>query len=218
MKQDGVGPFRKYVAEFLGSFFFLLALAMLTPLGADSWAAWGLGGLLAGLTYIFAHISGAHFNPAITVAVYLRGKMHTGDALPYIVAQFLGATLAVLLAGFFLAATGHSHMETMDLPAVPALVGELLGSLLLVYAYINLFHTKRTAGNTVYGLAIGLIYLGCRAAFGPVSVGAFNPAAGLGLTMAEIVSWSSIWVYGVANFAGGILAAFLAQYINGPEG
>lgn len=206
------------MAEFLGAFFFLLAVAMLTPLGTDGWTAWALGGLLAGLTYVFAHISGAHLNPAITVAVYLRGKMHKGDVLPYIVSQFLGATLAVLLAGFFLAASGHVHLETRELAAIPALVAELLGSLLLVYAYINLFHTKRTAGNTVYGLVLGLVYLGCRAAFGSVSVGAFNPAAGLGLTMAEIVSWSSIWIYGVANFAGGILAAFLAQYINGPEG
>ncbi len=218
MKQDGVGPFRKYVAEFLGSFFLLTALGMLPPAVVGGWAPLGIGLTLTALTYVFAHISGSHFNPAVTVGVYLRGKMHSGDVLPYIVAQFLGSTLAILLVGFFEHAIGQPVPETKTLLIVPALVTELLGALLLVYAYINMFHTKRTAGNSYYGLVVGLAYAASLMMFGPVSVGAFNPAVALGLTMAEVVSWSSIWIFALGNFAGGILAAFLAQYLNGPEG
>lgn len=218
MKQDGVGPFRRYSAEFLGTFFLVIAVEMALAEGHGAAASLGIGVLLVALTYVFAHISGAHFNPAITIAVYLRGKMHTGDVLPYVLAQFLGSTLATLLAGFFLQALAHPPLPATEVPVVPALLAECFGALLLVIAYINMFLTYRTAGNTFFGLVMGLTYAGCLAMFVPISAGAFNPAVALGLVMAEFVSWSSIWIFALANFLGGVLAAFLAQYINGPEG
>src|SRR5690606_26510152 len=106
MKQEAIGPFRKYVAEFIGTFFLVMAVGITMAQGIGGWAPLGIGVMLVSLTYMFAHVSGSHFNPAISIAVYLRGKLHSGDVLPYIIAQLLGSTLAMLLVGFCLSSAG----------------------------------------------------------------------------------------------------------------
>lgn len=216
-KQDQAGAFRKYVVEFIGSFFLVMTICMAEAGGLGHFAAWATGCMLAGMFYSGFHISGAHFNPAISIASYLRGKLVSGDVLPYIVSQCLGGTLAAMLSGFMLLSMGTAEATPKELGIIPALIAELLGTLVMVYVYLNLTTAKKTTGHPIGGLAIALTYTALIYTFGAVSGGAFNPAVALGLTMANITPWESIWIFAVANFGGGALAAFLSQYVNGPE-
>ena len=216
-KQDNAGAFRKYVVEFMGSFFLVMTICMADAGGLGQFAPWAAGSMLAAMFYAGFHISGAHFNPAISVASYLRGKLGSGDVLPYIVSQCLGGTLAAMLSGFLLLSIGTHEATPKELGIIPSLIAELLGTLVIVYVYLNLTTVKKTSGNSFGGLAIALTYTALLYTFGAVSGGAFNPAVALGLTMANITPWESIWIFAVANFGGGALAAFLSQYVNGPE-
>jgi len=80
----------KYVIEFIGTFFLVLTIAL--AVGWDSTiAALAIGSMLMAMVYMGGHISGAHYNPAVTVAVAIRGKCPKSDVVPYIAAQLLGA-------------------------------------------------------------------------------------------------------------------------------
>lgn len=217
-KLDNSGAFRKYVVEFVGTFFLMISFVMAVSGGLGQFAPIAIGSMLTVMVYAGGYISGAHYNPAISLAVYLRGKLNGGDLLPYMVAQFLGATLAVMLAGFLLESMGIPEAAPKDLDVFPALIAEVIGTIALVYVFLNVATSIRTSGNSYFGLAIGFTFLACLYAFGGVSGGAFNPAVALGITMADFTSWASIWIFLIANFVGGALAAFLFQYVNGPEG
>ena len=216
-KQDNTGAFKKYVVEFVGTFFLVMTICMTAVGGLGHFAPLASGLMLVVIMYSGFHISGGHFNPAVSVAVYLRGKLNAGDVLPYIVGQFLGGTLAAMLAGFLLTSIGIPEVSPKELDIAPALIAELLGTILFVYVFLNLTTIKKTAGNTFYGLALGSTLAALMYSFGAISFGAFNPAIALSLTMGYLTSWGSIWIFLVANFVGGILAAFLSQYVNGPE-
>jgi aquaporin Z len=216
-QSDKSGDFRKYVVEFIGTFFLVMCICMTESGGLGAFSPIAIGLTLVMLVYSGGYISGAHFNPAVSLASYLRGRLHAGDLLPYMVGQFLGATLAAMLSGFLLATNNVEPPVTKELGIVPALIAELLGTIIYVYVYLNMLTTRKTSGNSFFGLAIGLAYLAAIYTFQNVSEGAFNPAVALGITMANLTSWSSIWIFLVANFAGGVLAAFLSQYVNGPE-
>jgi len=214
---DNTGAFRKYVVEFTGTFFLLLAITMAVSGGLGQFALIAIGTMLMVMVFAGGHISGAHYNPAVSVAVYLRGKLKAGDLLPYIIAQCLGGMSAVMVSGFLLESMGIPDPAPKELDIVPSLIAEVLGTLALVYVILNVATAARTTGNSFYGLAIGFTVLTLAYLFGNISGGAFNPAVALGITMAGYTSWASIWVFLVANFTGGALGAFLFQYVNGPE-
>lgn len=214
---DNSGAFRKYVVEFVGTFFLLVAITMAVSGGLGNFAPLAIGTMLMAMVFAGGHISGAHYNPAVSVAVYLRGKLNAGDVLPYMVAQFLGGTLAVMLSGFLLGSMGVPEPAPKELDIVPSLIAELIGTIALVYVILNVATSSKTSGNSYYGLAIGFTVIACAYAFGGISGAAFNPAVALGITMAGYTSWASIWIFIVANFVGGALAAFLFQYVNGPD-
>jgi aquaporin Z len=216
-KQDNPGAFRKYVVEFLGTFFLVMTICVAAAGGMGHFAPLACGAMLMVVIYSGYHISGGHFNPAVSLAAYLRGNLHSGDVLPYIVGQFLGGTLAAMLAGFLITSMGIEEVPTRDLEIVPSLIAEILGTLLFVYVFLNLTATKKTMGNSFYGITLGFTFMACMYTFGAISVGAFNPAIALGITMANLTSWSSIWIFLLANFGGGVLAVFLSQYVNGPD-
>jgi aquaporin Z len=216
-KQDNSGAFRKYVVEFFGTFFLVMVICMMSGSGNDPFSAMAAGVMLVAMTYAGFALSGAHFNPAVSVAIYLRGKLNSGDLLPYIVSQFLGGILAAMLAGFLLTSESVDAIAPKELEIVPALIAEFLGTLLFVFVFLNLSSAKKTSGNSYYGLAIGFTFMAGLFTFGSISGGAFNPAIALGITMANLTSWETIWIFPLANFVGGVLAAFLSQYVNGPE-
>src|SRR5256885_16292993 len=204
----------KYIAEFIGTFFLVLTIGC-TGIGASSGviAPLAIGAALMVMVFAGGHISGAHYNPAVTLGVLIRGRLNVADVLPYIVAQ-LAAAAAAALAGKFLRV---GIDVTPIAPKIgPALLAEFLFTFALVYVVLNAATAEGTSGNSFYGLAIWMTVMTCAFPVGGISGGAVNPAVALGISILGISTWDNLWIYLVANFAAGVIAAVVFQMINPP--
>lgn len=209
---------KKYLVEFIGTFFLVMTVGMtvIEP-GAGSMAPLAIGAALMVMVYAGGHVSGGHYNPAVTLAVWLRGRCPTSDVVPYWVSQILGGLLASL------AVLSFKHNPTvypMDMSQHSgqflALLAEFIGTFALAYVVLNVATSKATAGNSFYGLAIGFTVMVMAYGLGSISAGAFNPAVATGITVMHIVKAADCWVYLIGNFAGAALAAVVFKFIN-PE-
>ncbi len=160
-------------------------------------------------------MSGAHYNPAVTLAVFLRGKCDAKDVVPYMVAQVLAGAAAASCV-LFLKGPG-AQITPMQLVVPQAILAELLFTFALAYVVLNVATAKQTDGNSFYGLAIGFTVLAGAFAVGGVSGGVFNPAVAVGISVMGLSSWANIWVYLVANFAGGALAALVFKFVHADD-
>jgi aquaporin Z len=195
----------KYLTEFIGMFFFVLTVGCaVIGNSIGSLAPLAIGSVLMVMIYAGGHISGGHFNPAVTLGVWLRGKCETKDVLPYMIAQIAGAALAAVVVKFL--RTGAA-VTPMSLATLPALLAEFLFTFALVFVVLNVATAKGTAGNSFYGLAIGFTVVVGAFAVGNISGGAFNPAIAVGISILGLSAWSNIWIYLVADFAGAAAAA-----------
>jgi aquaporin Z len=203
----------KYIAEFIGTFFLVLTVGC-TVIGAGSGviAPLAIGAALMVMVFAGGHISGGHYNPAVTLGVFIRGKLQPADVVPYWIAQLAGAALAAFLVSKFLRAGVAVTAINPNIGA--ALLAEFLFTFALVYVVLNAATAEGTSGNSFYGLAIGMTVMTGAFAVGDISGGAFNPAVALGICILGISTWANIWIYLLANFAGGILAAVIFQLIN----
>jgi aquaporin Z len=205
----------KYIAEFIGTFFLVLTVGC-TVIGAPSGviAPLAIGAALMVMVFAGGHISGAHYNPAVTLGIVIRGKLKPSDMLPYMIAQILGAALAAfLVSNLFRAGVA---VTPITLKLAPALVAEFLFTFALVYVVLNAATAEGTSGNSFYGLAIGLTVTTGAFAVGDISGGAFNPAVAVGMSMMGISTWPDIWIYLAADFVGGLVAALVFNFINPP--
>jgi len=205
----------KYLVEFIGAFFLVLAigLCVIEP-GAGNLAPLAVGATLMVMVYAGGHISGAHYNPAVTLAVWMRGKCDAKDVAPYIGAQIAGAIVAAFVVGFCKAGA-EVHPKTIDLSR--AFLAEILFTFALAYVILNTATSKRNAGNSYYGLAIGFTVLASAYAIGAISGGVLNPAVAVGVTIMGLSAGANLWVYLLANFAGGALAAVVYKVVNPEE-
>ena len=208
---------KKYVVEFLGSFFLVLAVCLATGQGFGFFGMVSVGLMLMVMVYAGKHISGAHYNPAISLAVFLRGKLALGELPAYLVAQGVGGVLAALLSMYFLQRMPVTAPEFYTIRIGPALLAEFAGTFILTYVYLNVFSTKALPNNSYYGLAIGFAMTASMLVFGQISAAAFNPAIATGISVAQFSAWPDYWVYLAAELAGGAVAAFVFNYLNGPE-
>jgi aquaporin Z len=202
----------KYIAEFIGTFFLVLTIGC-TGVGAGAGviAPLAIGAALMVMVFAGGHISGAHYNPAVTLGVLIRGKVNGTDVVPYMVAQLAGAMIAALAVKFLRAGVAVTPIT----PHVgPALLAEFLFTFALVYVVLNAATAEGTSGNSFYGLAIGMTVMTGAFAVGDISGGAFNPAVALGICLLGISSWANIWIYLVADFTAAVLAAVIFQMIN----
>ena len=203
---------KKYIVEFIGTFFFVLTIGCTvigSPIGAL--APLAIGSVLMVMVYAGGHISGGHFNPAVTLGVWLRGKCDAKDVAPYMISQFIGAVLAALVVKFFKAGIVVTPLQPV---ALPVLLAEFLFTFALVYVVLNTATAKGTAGNSFYGLAIGFTVMVGAFSVGNMSGGAFNPAIALGVSVMGLSTWSNIWIYLVADFLGGAAAAGAFKAVN----
>jgi aquaporin Z len=205
----------KYIAEFIGTFFLVLTIGC-TGIGAGAGviAPLAIGAVLMVMVFAGGHISGAHYNPAVTVGMLIRGKLKPADAVPYWITQFLAAAVAALLTSKVLRA-GVPVIAILPKTG-PALLAEFLFTFALVYVVLNTATAEGTSGNSFYGLAIGMTVMTGAFAVGDISGGAFNPAVALGICLLGISSWANIWIYLLAEFAAAIVAAVIFQLINPP--
>jgi len=205
----------KYVAEFIGTFFLVLTIGC-TVVGGGTGviAPLAIGAALMVMAFAGGHISGAHYNPAVTVGILIRGKLHSADVVPYMVAQFAGSAVAALIVSKIFRA--GVAVTPIALHVGPALLAEFLFTFALVYVVLNTATAEGTSGNSFYGLAIGMTVMTGAFAVGDISGGAFNPAVALGICILGISDWANIWIYLVANFAAAVFAAVVFQLINPP--
>jgi aquaporin Z len=208
---------RKYLTELIGTFFLVLTIG-LTVVGGSAFAPLAIGSVLMVMVYMGGHISGAHYNPAVTLAVFLRGKMPGRDVAPYMIVQVIGALMA---GGAVLVILGDTFAPTPGAEASlgAALLVEFLFSFALCLVVLNTAATAETDGNSYFGLAIGFTLAVGVFAGGSVSGGAFNPAVSIGPAVVDTLngagSYSFIWVYVISPFAGGSLAALVSTVQHG---
>lgn len=209
---------KKYIVEFIGAFFLILTIGctVIAP-GAGDMAPLAIGSVLAVMIFAGGHISGGHYNPAVTLAVTLRGKCTWADALGYWAAQILAAVAAALTVEFLKGTTAMAAVSAMTPNVPPALVAEFLFTFALCYMVLNVATAKGTAGNSFYGLAIGFTVLVGAYAVGGISGGAFNPAVAVGISLLGLSAWANIWIFLVANFAGAVVAALIFKAVNAAD-
>src|SRR5580698_6342836 len=205
----------KYIAEFIGTFFLVLTVGCtVIGNGAGALAPLAIGSALMVMIFAGGHISGGHFNPAVTLGVWLRGKCAAKDVAPYMISQIIGAVLAALAVKFL--KTG-SAVTPLQPATVPALLAEFLFNFALVYVVLNTATAKGTSGNSFYGLAIGFTVLVGAFSVGNISGGAFIIAEATGISVMGLSSWANIWIYLVAEFAGAAVAAGAFKVLNPAE-
>ena len=195
----------KYVTELIGTFFLVLTIGCTVVGGAAGVIPpLAIGAALMVMVYAGGHISGAHFNPAVTLAVVMRGKCESKDMIPYWIFQVVGAVLAAFVVKFLFPTASPAAAE---IDTVRALVAEFLFTFALAWVVLNVATSSDTANNSFYGLAIGMTVLVGAFAVGGVSGGAFNPAVAIGAAIMGLLDMTSIWIHLVADFAGAAAAA-----------
>ncbi len=204
---------KNYIVEFIGTFFLLLVigLCVIEPGSAGAMAPLAIGSILMVMVYAGGHISGGHYNPAVTLGVWMQGKCKTKDVPYYMLFQILGASIASLLV---LNIKGNNSIIAATPNIWNALLVEFIFTFALVYVVLNVAISKKTSGNSYYGLAIGFTLMTAAYAIGSISGGAINPAVAVGLTIMGLSSLNNLWIFIVANFAGGALAAAVFKITN----
>lgn len=200
---------KKLLTEFIGTFFLVFTIGLMVTSGGAS-APLAIGAALMVMVYMGGPISGAHYNPAVSLALLLRGKMANADFVPYVVAQLLGATAAAAAVHLIVGQT-FAPAPGEGVSAMSALLIEVLFTFALALVVLNVATSKRSEGNSYFGLAIGFTVCAGAYAGGPISGGAFNPAVGIGPTLINATlgggSFDHLWLYLVGPLAGGVLAA-----------
>jgi aquaporin Z len=201
---------RKLVVEFIGMFLFLFTVGMVTQeAGAGVLAPIAIGSILMVMVFAGGHISGGHFNPAVSTGVLVRGRMVGHEGVGYVVTQLVAA----VLAGLIVRVVG-GHQEHAALAATGRmLLAEFFFTFALVWVVLHTATARGTDGNSFYGLAIGFTVLCGAFAVGGISGGAFNPAIAVGLMVTGLLEWKDIWIYFLADLVGAIVAAQAFLYV-----
>lgn len=204
---------KKYLVEFIGTFFFIAAIGFSVQSGSPL-APLAIGSVLMVMVYAGGHVSGGHYNPAVSLAAAIRGKLPFADLIPYWIAQFGGAAAA---AGVVISVIGKPVIGPAGFALMPSIIVEFMFTFALAWVVLNTATAKTTAGNSFYGLAIGFTVLVGAVSVGGISGGAFNPAVGLGIVLSGLVKTAQLPVYVLADLAGGVVAAFVYLFVNGKE-
>ena len=201
---------RKLVVEFVGMFIFLFTVGMATDkAGAGTLAPLAIGSILMVMVFAGGHVSGGHFNPAVSTAVFLRGRMVANEYVAYMVTQFV----AVILAGFVVRYVGGRESHAAVASSGKMLVAEFIFTFALAWVVLHVATSRGTEGNSFYGLAIGFTVVAGAFAVGATSGGAFNPAIAVGAMVTGLLEWSNIWIYFIADFLGAAVAAYAFLFV-----
>lgn len=205
------GTVRNAVTEALATLLFVFTIVGAVNAGSPLTPI-AIGFTLMVLVYATGHLSGAHLNPAVSLAVLMRGAMGVADFVAYVVAQLIGGALGALLA---LAVWPAAEAAVEFAPGVgAAFVVELVVTFILAFVVLNVATSKDHPNNSFYGLAIGGTVTAGAIAVGGISGGGFNPAVALGLAIHGEFAWSNIWLYALAPLIGGALAALAFRLLN----
>ena len=190
---------KKYLVEFIGTFFLVLTVGMtvIDP-GIGGLAPLAIGSALMIMVYAGGHVSGGHYNPGGDARRLAARTLPDGGRAGLICCRKSPAAWRRRCSRWRSRATRLWRPATSKL--LPALVAELVGTFALCYVVLNVATAKATAGNSNYGLAIGFTVMTMAFALGGVSGGAFNPAVATGITVMHLEKASNLWIYLVGNF------------------
>ena len=210
-----VGPTagRKYATELLGTFLFLFTIAA-AVLSASSLAPLAIGSVLMVMIYAGGHISGGHYNPAVTLAALVRGRIRLPDAVAYWVVQIVGGVLGMALARWVIHPAEVTTMTLSGHLLAGTFVAELLFTFALCYVVLNVATSKDHPNNSFYGLAIGFTVATGAIAVGAISGGVFNPAVAISGAAIGLFAWPTLWAYLVAQVIAGIAAGLIFLALN----
>jgi aquaporin Z len=207
----------RYLTEFTGTFFLVFTIGCSVLVGTPM-APLAIGASLMVMVYMGGHISGAHYNPAVSLGLVLRGSFAASEFGAYAAAQLLGAIVASLAVWVV---TGRTFVPAPAPTAsiLAALIVEILYTTALALVVMNVATTPATAGNSFYGLAIGFTVAAGAFAGGPISGGAFNPAVGLGPALVHAIigrgAIAHVWLYIVGPCIGAAIAAAIFRVQHG---
>ena len=199
----------KYTIEFLGTFFLVLIIGL-----SQNPVAIGLG--LAVLVYMGAHISGAHYNPVVSLAMLINNQIELKEFSFYLASQLLGSVVAT----YFIMLLGNDFNVVSNTNDISSFfVAEILFTFLLVFVILNVALNKNLKGNQFYGLAIGLTVTAGAFTVGDISGAVFNPAVSFGPSLFSFidpqvvgtnVSSSDFFIYYLIS---GIIGSVIASYL-----
>jgi aquaporin Z len=206
---------KKYLVEFIGTFFLVFTVgATVIPPGAGPLAPLAIGASLMVMIFAGGHISGGHYNPAVTLAVWLRGRCPKRDVIPYWIAQLAAAFVASWLISHF---KQENAAQELPIGTKAAISAEFLFTFALAWVVLHTATSKETAGNSFYGLAIGMTVMVGAFAVGNVSGGAFNPAVATGITLMGLAHWDHFWIYIVGELSGAACAVLAYKLVHGTD-
>ncbi len=205
---------KNYLTEALWTFFLVLVIGLTVASGSE-FAPLAIWSVLMVMVYAGGHISGWHYNPAVTLGLTIAGKSPVKEAVPYMVSQLIGAFVAAIVSYILV---GQNLIVAPASSSLQAILAEVIFTFALVYVVLNTAATKATEGNSNYGLAIWFTVMVGAYAAGGISGWAFNPAVAVGPQLFDLVmggmSISTIWIYLIACFGGWALAALRYNMIN----
>ncbi|MEI6674707.1 MAG: aquaporin [Verrucomicrobiota bacterium] len=208
---------KSYAVEFIGTFFLVFTVCVAAVFGtAGVMAPLAIGLVLGIMIYAGGHLSGGHFNPAVTLGVCLRGKCNLRDLPFYWLAQGLAAVVAVAAACALMPGS-TVEMAKLDGKLVPVLIAEFTFTFALVWTVLNTATAKGTAGNSFYGLAIGGVVMVGAFSVGSISLGAFNPAVATGLVVIGKLPLAMLGAYVGIQLVAAVVAAVAFKWLAGEQ-
>jgi len=199
---------RKYIAEFIGTFFLVFIMGLTgNPIA--------IGLIFGALIYWGTNISGAHFNPAISLAVLIKGEIKIKNFIFYSAAQLFGAFFAALVI-YSIRDVVYFPSPGLDVHYVKSILCELLLTFLLCSVYLTVMFHKKFIGNNIYGIVVGFTLIAIMFAGSSISGGVFNPAAGLGTGLFDLLitgdGINHSWLYIVGPFTGAAFAGLIYNF------
>ncbi|OJZ69025.1 porin [Mycobacterium paraffinicum] len=204
----------KTTVELIGTFFLVFTVGATGRSGA-ALAPLAIGAALMVMVYAGGHISGGHYNPAVTLAALVRGRINRSEAFGYWVAQLVGGVAAAPVVRAVVSASKAQAVAPAGHAMTSALVGELLFTFALAYVVLNVATSKDNTGNSFYGLAIGFTVTVGAVAVGGISGGAFNPAVVVGGAAMGLFAGSAL-IYPAVQLVAGACAGLVFRALN-PE-
>ena len=203
---------KKYLVEIIGTFFLVLTVVTTAHFGS-ALAAFAIASALMVMVYAGGHISGGHYNPAVSLAACVRGALDKSQLLPYMVAQVIGGALAVLVLKLAVGAEAVTF-EPSTFALKGLLIAEFLFTFALCYVVLQTATTKNNAGNSYYGLAIGFtVLVGALTVGGALCAGAFNPAVAVSVGIANMLTWKLVGFTVLGNLLAGACAALTFKFV-----
>jgi len=208
---------KQYLMEGIGTFLLVLLVVLITNNAPAGSAPIAYGATVAALLYAGKGVSGAHFNPAISLAMLIRGGLERWDFPYYLAAQTAGGVLGAMLAVFLIRCGGTAEAALRTYDPFCAFFAEAAGTIAIGFVFLNTTAEKTGENNAMFGIATGFAVMAATFALHGVSAVTFNPALMLGLAIAGKILWGDIWPGLLGTAVGAAVAASVYRSLRGAD-